>query len=105
MLTKDALFSHSVNRPVYGEEKYILQLLSSRDVLAHNAALAVWVKKEDINTIMGGGFAQDPLGQPLVRVREGAFSPDRIDYFLHNNVKYEVGARGVLSKKVVVNVS
>ncbi len=97
MMTKDALFSYSVNRPIYDKKEYIDHVLEQRRPRENNAALAVIVKKSDILPSKEAAFAKDILEQPLIRVREGAFLPENVQYFLHNNKRYAVGERGKLT--------
>lgn len=99
MFTKDALFAYSVNRPIYLKKEHIDNLLQSRLPLENNAALAVAVKKTDVIVQEEAAFALDPLEQPLIRVREGAFSRNKIQYFQHNRQQYRVDERGKLIVK------
>ena len=102
MMTKDALFGYSVNRPIYHEKKYIAKLLESRTPLENNGALAVVVKNTEILTQLEKAFAMDLFEQPLVKVKEGALKFDRIQYFFHKGIEYTVGERGKLTVRVVV---
>ena len=97
MMTKDALFGYSVNRPIYEKLEYIEKLLRERSPRENNAALAVIVKKSDILPFKETSFAKDLLDQPLIRIREGAFLLENVQYFLHNHKRYTVGERGKLT--------
>ncbi len=99
MFTKDALFGYSVNRPIYGEREHIEKLLESRMPLENNAALAMRVKKTDVVQQEEAAFAHDPLEQPLIRVREGVFKVENIQYFQHTRQQYRVDERGKLRVK------
>lgn len=99
MLSPKTLYEYSVNRPIYTEKKYIETLLRSKSNKFQHAFIAVAVKPNDIVQATGDFILKDGLGNPLVKVKEGALHFDRLIYFAHNNQDYTVDPEGVLAKK------
>lgn len=96
LLSQQALMEHSVNRPIYGRREHIEELLRSKQSLEQHAYLAVSVDPEDITMDMTDSVLKDNLGNPLVRVRQGALKLEGVKYFHHMEHDYKVTKEGSL---------
>lgn len=96
LLSQQALMEHSVNRPIYGRREHIEELLRSKQSLEQHAYLVVSVDPEDITMDMSDSVLKDNLGNPLIRVRQGALRLEGVKYFHHMNQDYQVTKEGGL---------
>lgn len=88
MVKPDVMYEYTVNRPIYGEQMHIESFISGRPNREQHAYLAVAVKKDAV--IKGGEEKMDPVGKPLVRLKEGALKHNRIQAFVHQEKQYNV---------------
>lgn len=95
MISPSVFYEYSVNRPIYAEQAHVEAIIRNKAQKHQHGYLAVAIKKE----LMFGESGQDALGQPLVKIREGALKIERLIAFHHNNHEYEVDAAGVVVKK------
>lgn len=96
MLTPKVFYEYSVNRPIYSDRAFIESLVRSKSNKAQHAFLTVAIKQADI--IAETNQRKDALGNPVVRVREGSLSFEKLIQFTHNEQNYEVTAQGELVK-------
>lgn len=96
MLHPSVFYEHSVNRPIYGEKSFIDAIIRSKANKQQHAYITIAVKKNDI--LEQTEIAKDLIGNPLIRVREGALHADRMMGFTHNNTEYTF-EEGIFNKK------
>lgn len=94
MLSPDLFYEYSVNRPIYPDLKSLQRLLKTKENKLQHAFLAVAVSKSDIIETA----AQDGLGQPLLKVKEGSLHFDNLISFTHNEQDYVLNSEGLLIK-------
>lgn len=99
MLTPKVFYEYSVNRPIYADRTCIESLVRSKKNKTQHAFLTIAVKKVDILT-SDNTQNKDALGNPVIRVREGSLSFDKLIQFTHNEVDYEVSVDGELIKSI-----
>lgn len=97
MLTPKLFYEYSVNRPAYSDKKAIESLIRSKANKNQHAYITVPIKKKDIHEMEEQ--KKDAIGNPVVKVREGAFVFDRMIAFTHNEMDYHLSETGVLVKK------
>ena len=97
MLNPDVFYEYSVNRPIYGDIEHIKSFMRSRSNKAQHAYLTVAIKKEHV--LKNIEPAKDAVGNPVVKVKEGALSLSGLHAFTHNDQNYWVNAEGRLVKK------
>jgi hypothetical protein len=95
MLTPKLLYEYGINRPLYANYAEIDLLIRNKANKVQHGYLAVIVKKD---LIVPTG-AKDAFDSPIIRVKEGALSFDRIVSFTHNDINYSLDAEGNLVKK------
>ncbi len=101
MLTAQALYEHSVNRPAYAEKAHIEALLRKKSNLHQHAYLTAAVLPENVQimTTDVSGVSDDALIHGTARVKEGSLRAEWLVAFTHNNIEYSVNAAGELVKK------
>jgi hypothetical protein len=95
MLTPQVFYEYSVNRPIYAEKSHIESLLRVKGHKPQNGYLTIAVKREDI---LQAPTVADTVGNPLVRVKEGALRFERVLSFTHNQQDYFVNEKGGLTR-------
>lgn len=99
MLSPSVFYEYSVNRPIYRDKSHIDAFIRSKPNKAQHGYLTVAVKKEKIITDVKGEPAKDPIGHPLIKVKEGSLEVKRLINFMHNEHEYVLNADGVMVKK------
>jgi len=94
MLQPSVYYEYSVNRPVYMEKSHIEAFIRAKPNKVQHGYLTVAVKKSDVVI----GETKDPIGHPLVKVKEGALHSTRMITFTHNNNDYVVNEANELVK-------
>lgn len=97
LLTPKVFFEYSVNRPIYTDKNHVEGLLRTKQNKVQHAYLMVAVKPADI---LPSNNVKDAIGNPLIKVREGALLFDQLVSFHHNDHEYTVSSKGELTKKV-----
>jgi hypothetical protein len=88
LLLPSALQDHSVNRPIYTDLAHAQEVLRTRFPKDQHAYFEAIVKKSDILT--GEEEITDNYQHPLVRLKEGALTIDRLRRFHHKNQDYRI---------------
>lgn len=100
MLNPAVFYEYSVNRPVYREKAHVESFVRSRTTKAQHGFLTVIVKKTDILPVVAGVDALlDPIGNPLIKIREGSLKAERMYSFVHQENEYVVDKTGQIVKK------
>jgi hypothetical protein len=101
MLTAQALYEHSINRPAYAEKTHIEALLRKKANLHQHAYLTVAVAPTEIQVLVAEttDIADDALTHGTARLKEGSLRTGQLVAFTHNGVEYSVTAAGELVKK------
>ncbi len=101
MITPKAFFDFSVNRPIYQEQSHIEAFIRSKTNKVQHAYLTVAMKKDRIlpGPSPAEGGLKDALGNPLIKVKEGALRYERMISFTHNDEVYHMTEQGELIKK------
>ena len=94
-LTAKALYEHSVNRPIFTDKNAIKSMLKSKPNPAQHAYLVISTAEQNIIEISNESGSETSL----VRVKEGAFSIEKIVSFVHNEIEYLLDSQGKLVKK------
>lgn len=97
LLNAQALFDHSVNRPIYSSQEDIDTMLRSKANKNQQAYIEVRIKKDDILTTDSVNAFTDPFGYPLLRIKQGALKVENIQAFFYMSKKYRVGSDGSLT--------
>lgn len=95
MLIPKAFYEYSVNRPIYIDKAHMEAFMRSKTNKVQHGFLGVGVKKEH----MLEGVLKDVLGNPLIKVKEGALRFERLIVFIHNGQEYTVTSTGDIIKK------
>lgn len=99
LLSQQSLMEHSVNRPIYGRRSHVEELLRSKNSLEQHAFIAISVDPSDITMDMTDSVLKDNLGNPLMRVRQGALRLENVKYFHHMDRDFELTKEGTLAPK------
>ncbi len=97
MLTPKVFYEYSVNRPIYTEKSHIQALVRSKNNKTQHAYLTIAVKAAHV--IQSSAASKDSLGNPVIRIKEGALSFDKLLNFTYNEHEYIVNSKGELVKK------
>lgn len=93
-------YEYGINRPIYAEKAHIDALLRSRPSKVQHAYLTVAIKPGDVVKKADEVIAKDQIGNPLIKVKEGALKVERLIAFTHNDIEYELDSLGRLTKKL-----
>lgn len=95
MLSPRQLGEYSVNRPVYAEQGQVEAYIRSRPNDDEHAFLMMKIEKSDV--LRGSNVTDnyDPLGHPLLKLKERALKEQGLIYFFHKGVCY-IMSRGHL---------
>lgn len=100
LLHPSVFYEYSVNRPIYQDKDQIESFIRSRTNKVQHGYLTVAIKKEMLLAPpMGVTAAQDAIGNPLCKIKEGALKFDRLLSFRHNEQDYAVKEDGKMVKK------
>lgn len=95
MMIPKVFYEYSINRPIYAEKLQIDAFIRGKTGQAQHGYLTMAVKSSDVLT----GELKDPIGNRLIKVKEGSLRFDKLIKFTHNNQDYEVNKEGELVKK------
>ena len=98
MITPKAFFDFSVNRPIYEKKNHVEDFIRSKTKKEQHGYLTVAMKKDRILPIHEEGI-KDPLGNPLIKIKEGSLRFERTAAFVHNGIMYQFNEEGELIKK------
>lgn len=98
MLNPTVYYEYSINRPIYMDKAHIEQFIRNKPNKLQHAYLEVAVKKASILPTRDE-LLQDPVGHPLIKVKEGALSADKLIAFVHNNIEYVLDEEEELIKR------
>ncbi|MDR3491606.1 MAG: type IVB secretion system protein IcmQ [Gammaproteobacteria bacterium] len=98
MFTPKLFYEYSVNRPIYGEKAHIESLTKSKANPVQHAYLSVTIKQKDILQ-SGDSAPKDAMGNPVLKVREGALNIAKLVSFTHNAQEYEFDEEKGLIRK------
>lgn len=98
LLTQQALFDHSVNRPIYLQKEHIEKIIRSKPNRDQQGYIEIIIKKPDLLEIGNGKSLQDSQGHPLARIKQGSLQPDNIKMFVHSGKHYQLTREGVLQQ-------
>jgi len=96
LLNTQALLDHSVNRPIYANKPDVEAALRAKPNKMQQAYLVVLINKADI---LSATSLRDPIGLPLLRIKQGSLRPANIKLFVHNGKEYIVNPHGMLLPK------
>lgn len=100
MLVPSVFYEYSVNRPVYNEKSHIEAVIRAKANKNQHGYIAVAIKKSDIlPPTPGMELSKDSLGNPIIKVREGSLSFDKMISFTHNNINYKVSGNQMVKKE------
>lgn len=89
-----ALSEHSVNRPIYPDEKSVINLLRTKRDPAQHGFIQMRVNKSAI--IQPKTPLKDSQGSPLIRLQQGSLVPDHIERFYHKGTYYRLTSKSEL---------
>lgn len=88
MLSPRLLMEYGVNRPIYAEQKQVEGYIRSRQDADEHAFLMMKIEQSDILPQDESSQNVDTLGQPLLKLKEGALKEQGLIYFFHKNACY-----------------
>ena len=88
MLSPRQLAECSVNRPIYAEQKQVEAYIRSRPNDDEHAFLMLKIEKSDVLQSDEATDNYDPLGHPLLKLKEGALKEHGLIYFFHKGGCY-----------------
>lgn len=86
ILSPRNLIEYSVNRPIYAEEVQVQAYIRSRPQLDEHAYIVI---KVDHAAVLSE-HAIDPLGQPLLKLKENTLKIEHVIDFVHNGHRYKL---------------
>lgn len=98
LLTAQALFDHSVNRPIYLQKEHIEKIIRSKPNKDQQGYIEVIVKKQDVLEVGNEKSLQDTQGHPLARIKQGSLQPNNIKMFVHSGKRYQLTRDGILQQ-------
>ncbi|VVC75124.1 hypothetical protein AQUSIP_04000 [Aquicella siphonis] len=100
MVNPSVFYEYSVNRPLYADKTQIESFIRSRSNKAQHGYISVVIKKSDILPVPEGTEQpKDPVGSPLIKIREGSLKFNRMLSFTYQGSDYVVNEAGQLVKK------
>lgn len=96
MVSPDVYYEYSVSRPIYSTKEHVEKLIDSKPTRTQHGYITVAVTKDMLLPTDG---VNDTLGNPVIKVKEGALKVDRVICFTHNSIDYTVGPKGEITKK------
>jgi intracellular multiplication protein IcmQ len=101
MLNPSVFYEYSVNRPIYTDKSHVEGFIRSRANKVQHGYLAVVIRKQDVLKGPEVDALKDAIGNPVIKVKEGSLSFDKMLTFTHNGIDYTVKENGELEKKQV----
>lgn len=99
LLHPSVFYEYSVNRPIYQDKDQIESFIRSRSNKVQHGYLTIAIKKDALLISPVGVAAQDAIGNPLYRIKEGSLRFERLLTFRHNDQDYTVKEDGKMVKK------
>lgn len=78
-----------VSRPIYAEEKDIVDLIKSKSIPQNEAYICALIHEDDIKSVPEDKIPRDRLDHPLITVKDRAISLDDISRFVHISGTYQ----------------
>src|SRR6266567_2544577 len=78
MLGPSVFYEYSVNRPIYTEKSHVDTFIRSKSTINQHAYISIVIKKIAILPEVAGDVTKDPIGSPIVKVKEGSFQINRV---------------------------
>jgi len=102
MLSPSVFYEYSVNRPVYADKSCVESFVRSRPNKVQHGFLTVAIKKQNILLLPAGTEPpKDQIGNPLIKIKEGALPFDRMFSFTYQGHEYVVNEAGQVVKKQI----
>jgi len=98
MLSSSVFYEHSVNRPIYTESSQVESFIRSKSNKAQHGYLSIAIKKSDM-TKPSDNPPKDPIGNVLIKVREGSLQIDKVISLIHQGRHYYLDQHGELIEK------
>lgn len=98
MLSPSVFYEYSVNRPIYKEKGDAEAFIRSRPNKVQHGFITVAVKADNILAALPEA-AKDPIGNPLIKIKEGCLSFNKMISFTHQNIEYVVDETGQIVRK------
>lgn len=95
MISPSVFYEYSVNRPIYSDKAHVEAFIRNKSNKHQHGYLVVAVKKE----LLLGAAGQDAIGNPLIKIREGALKIERLIVFHHHHHEYVVDSEGEVVRK------
>lgn len=80
-----SLMEHSSSRPAYKTEEHVQEFIRSKTDLERHGYVVVNIKESDVYKL--GSTPMDPLGHPLLTLKDDAIKLENIYRFIHANKK------------------
>lgn len=90
LLSAQTFYDHSVNRPIYGDEKEIQAFISTKPNPKQHGYLIFSVRREEVQ--LSG--TKDTLGAYLMKVKEGVLKFSGLKGFVNHQRRYQVSSNG-----------
>lgn len=97
LLTAKLLYEYSVNRPIYGDKNQLVSLIKSKANRAQHGFLTVKISQNDV-LASSENASKDPMGNVLIKIREGSLKFNKLISFTHNDSDYSITADGEIKK-------
>lgn len=98
MLSQKQFNEYVFNRPIYKDKRHIEALVRSKQNKVQHAYLTVAIKEDQILRSLDKP-ALDPLGNPLVKVKEASLRLENLINLTHNDLVYRLNEEGELVKQ------
>lgn len=86
ILSPRNLMEYAVNRPIYADEAQVKAYIRSRPQADEHAYIIVKIDKAAVLSDQ----ARDPLGQPLLKLKEKTLNIENLVLFVHNSHRYRL---------------
>lgn len=100
MLNPSVFYEYSVNRPIYTDKSFVEAFIRTKPKKVQHGYLTIAVKKEFILSDPGSQ-PTDAIGNPLIKVKEGALQFNKMISFTQNEHEYVVNEDGEIVRKVL----
>lgn len=99
LLTPKVFYEYSINRPIYADKKHIEMLIKSKANKVQHGYLTMAVVRTDIVVATEDNKTNDAMGNPLIKVKEGALRFEKFITLTHNDHEYHLNEEGQLVRK------
>lgn len=97
MLHHSVYYEHSVNRPIYAAKEHIEAVIRNKANRIQHGYLTMAIKKAGILK-QGDEATKDSFGNPVLKIKEGSLSAERLISLTHNGHCYVLNENGALEK-------